>query len=293
MRWIRTRRRVYIDVQALANVDSRWIAVSIGVVVRRTTGRNLGPFRRLGKLPYVSEGNGGVSGTRRSFRKRAPRRRRTGIVRDPEYDFSCAGILTDVASSHNIFAAFFCSGNARTVNARPEAACRDSVYPAVDIRFLLCQHPSALLLIQEDDGSRGKSFPTRRGHSRLRIGLAKFARIRNRPQLIEQTAVEQHQESESGRLQYAPFAAPCISARAGRCVQPIARVRKSLTKNLQVLVARIIIPVEAEVRGRICRIRLRVGGWNSHRSHQGERQRDSFHVDDVIAPAQLRSPAQR
>src|SRR5580692_1958072 len=144
--------------QSFADVDSRWIAVSIAVVVRRTTRRNLGSLWRLSKLPYLGKRNASVCGTRRPFGKSAPRRRRTGIIRDPVNDFSGTRVLTNIVRSHDIFAAFFCRRNAGAVNPSLEAVLRDSVHPRINVCFLLGQHPAALLLIKEDDGSSGKPF---------------------------------------------------------------------------------------------------------------------------------------
>src|SRR5579863_1858587 len=197
LRGIRRRRRICVDVQGLCGVDVRRIAIAIAVVICRTTRRNRGPFWRLGVLPYVSKANTAVDGTRRALGKEATGRGRTGIVRDPIHDLSCAGILADIVGSDDILATFFCSGNARAVDAGPKAACGDSIDPRIDVGFLLGQHAAALLLIKENRGSRRESFPPCRRHSRLRVGLAEFARVRNRLQLIEQASVEQYQESES------------------------------------------------------------------------------------------------
>src|SRR5580693_8502304 len=96
LRGVRHCRRIYVDVQVLSDVDSRRIAIAIGVVICRTTGGDRGPFWRLGVLPYVGKTNTTVGGTRRAFGKGAPGRGRTGIVRDPIQDLSCAGILPDI-----------------------------------------------------------------------------------------------------------------------------------------------------------------------------------------------------
>src|SRR5580692_2034225 len=158
--------------QSFADVDSRWIAVSIAVVVRRTTRRNLGSLWRLSKLPYLGKRNASVCGTRHPFGKSAPRRRRTGIIRDPVNDFSGTRVLTNIVRSHDIFAAFFCRGNTGAVDPGNKAACGYSVDPRVDVGFLLGQHPSTLFLIKENDGPSGKSFASRRDHSSPRIRLA-------------------------------------------------------------------------------------------------------------------------
>jgi hypothetical protein len=102
-------------------------------------------------------------------------------------------------------------------------------------------------LIEENHGSRWKSFPPCGSYSRLRVGLAEFARVRNGLQLIEQAAIEQYQESESCRLQHLSFATPGVGPRAGRMVEPETRVGECLAKNLQILIAGIIIAVKAQI----------------------------------------------
>src|SRR5580704_4160605 len=151
MRWIGGCRVVYVDVQVLCNIDARRIAVAIRVVVRRTTCRDLGPLRRLSKLPYFGKWNSSVDGTRRSFGKSAPRRGWAGIVRDPVRDLSCAGVPADIVRCNDIFATLFCGRNARAVNSSAKAARGDSVDPRINVGFLLGQHASALFLVEEDD----------------------------------------------------------------------------------------------------------------------------------------------
>jgi hypothetical protein len=95
-------------------------------------------------------------------------------------------------------------------------------------------------------------------------------------------------------LQFEPFAAPGIRTRAGRRVQPIARIGKCLTKNLEILVAGVIIAIESEESGRVCGgVGLRIGERNGDRSYYGKNERNWFHADDVIATSLLRSSAQR
>ena len=66
-------------------------------------------------------------------------------------------------------------------------------------------------------------------------------------ELVVEAAIEQHQESESGRLDSLPLALPGIRILAGRIVEPEAGIRKCLPQNFQVLIARILIAIEAEV----------------------------------------------
>ena len=110
---------------------------------------------------------------------------------------------------------------------------------------------------------------------------------------MEQPAIEQHQESESGRLQFSSFAAPCVNPCARRMVEPETGVGKRLAKRFQVLVAGIIVAIKAQIRGSVGGgMGLWVGGWNGDRTHHGEDQSNSFHADDVTATTKLRSQAQ-
>jgi hypothetical protein len=283
VRWIWRHCSVHVYVQVLRWVDFWRITVAVGVVVCWATCRDRWPFRRLGELPNVGEGDAAVGGTRRLFGKSAPRRRRTRIVRNPEHDLSCACILSDVVRGDDVFTSFFCSRNARTINARREAARRYPVDPSIDVGFLLRQHASALFLIEEDDGFRGETLAPCRCHSRVRVRLAKFARIRNGLQFVEQPAVEEHEKSESCRLQRLSFTAPRIGLRAGRMVEPETGVGKCLPKNFQILVARIIVSVEAEVgrgaRGSTRSRRYALGKDVYRRRDNRQPKSNSFHLE--------------
>jgi len=169
---------IYVDVQVLRHADLRGIAVSVGVV-GRTTGRHIGPLRRLRELPNIGEVNATFSGDWRAFWKDAPWRRRAGIVCDPVDDFSGAGILADIACGNDVFTTFLLGRNTGTINAGAKSPCGHAIYPRVDVGFLLGQHAAALLLIEKDDRFRRKAFPARRGHSRVRIRLAQFICIGN------------------------------------------------------------------------------------------------------------------
>src|SRR5580704_10120381 len=163
----------------LCQADLRRIAISIGIV-SGTARRHVRSLGRLRELPNISKVNAAVCGARRSFGKDASRRRRTGIIPDPVHDLSCASILADIIGGDDVLTTFLQRRNTGTVNASEEAACADAVDPGIDVGFLLWQHAAALLLIEKDDGLRGKAFAPGRGHSRLRIGFAKLACKRNR-----------------------------------------------------------------------------------------------------------------
>ena len=83
MRWIGAGRGIEIQMQVLAEGDSRRVTASVAVVVSRTPGGNVWPLRRLRKLPYVREVDAALGWAGWMLGEGASGRRRAGVVRDP------------------------------------------------------------------------------------------------------------------------------------------------------------------------------------------------------------------
>jgi hypothetical protein len=79
---------VYIHVQALGETDSRRIAASVGMVVRRASRRDIIPFGRLGELPDLRRVHAAVGRRRRRRGEGASRRRGASVVGHPVLDLS-------------------------------------------------------------------------------------------------------------------------------------------------------------------------------------------------------------
>ena len=139
--------------------DSRGIAVAIVAIVR-TLRSDVFALWRLRELPDFGESNTALSrawrASGRIYRKRAAGRGRADIVDRPVNDLASGGALANVFGGN--YVAVVSSGNAGAVNAGAESGGGDGVDPGVDVGFLLGQHASALLLVEEDDSGRGKAL---------------------------------------------------------------------------------------------------------------------------------------
>src|SRR5579864_910057 len=138
-------------------------------------------------------------------------------------------------------------GNSGTINPDTKSRRGNAVNPGVNVSFLLRQHTSALLLVQKDNGVARKPLALRGCGGRARVGLSQACGVRHSFQLGIESAVEQHQKSESRGLDRGPMSGPAVGLRPGRIVQPISGVRKSLMKSLEIGVAGIVVAIEAEV----------------------------------------------
>src|SRR5208282_551416 len=223
----------------------RRVAVSIPVVSRTASG-NLFSLRRLRELPDLSEANSALGGAGRTGWEVASRSGRAGIVGDPISDVATGSVRANVFRSHNI--AVIRSGDAGAVDTGAESGGRDRVDPGVDVSFLLGQHAPALLLIEEDDGLRRKAFAPRGSDGGLRVGVPKLGCVGNGFQFGVQTSVEEHEESEASGFDGGTMAGPGVRFLAGRIVEPVSRVRKSLPQDFQVRIAGISVAVEAEAK---------------------------------------------
>src|SRR5262249_6746943 len=159
--------------QPSRRIDSRRIAVSIGMVVPALC-RKVLPPRRLRKLPHICKSNS--TARRRRSNKRAAWRRRTAVVRNPK---------TDV-SSLRVFANVFCRHNARLLFLRWDSGAVDSgtkpssfhrVHPSVDVRLLLGQHAAAFFHVEENNCPFGEAFASRSGGRSLCVGIPELSGI--------------------------------------------------------------------------------------------------------------------
>src|ERR1700722_17347992 len=141
--------------QSLDCGNSRRITFSVAAVAGAVSG-NIFTLRRLRELPDLGEANPALGGAGWPIGKSTARRGRARVVNRPIDDLPSAGALTNVFRGHDI--AVVCSGGARGVDGSAESGGADAVDPSVDVRLLLGQHASTLLLVEEDSGLRGKAF---------------------------------------------------------------------------------------------------------------------------------------
>jgi hypothetical protein len=67
------------------------------------------------------------------------------------------------------------------------------------------------------------------------------------PQPLVKAPVEQHQKSESGRLECLSLSGPTIRVFSRRIIEPKSCVGKSLAQNFKVLVAWVLVAIEAKI----------------------------------------------
>src|SRR3984957_1432964 len=237
--------------QSLDCGNSRRITFSVAAVAGAVSG-NIFTLRRLRELPDLGEANTAFAGAGWPLGKSTARRRRARVVNRPVDDLPSAGALTNFFRGHDI--AVVCSGDARAVDASAESGGGDAVDPGVDVRLLLGQHASTLLLVEEDNGLRGKAFPACGSRGSLRVGLAKLRGVGDRFQFAIEPAVKEPEESEAGGFDGGALAAPSVCSLAGRIIEPVAGIGKGLVQSFQVGVAGVGVAVEAEggCRRRLC-----------------------------------------
>jgi len=172
------------------NSRPRRVATPIAIVIRRTPARHIAPLRRLRKLPHIRELHATLRRRGRPLRKRAPRRRRTSVVRHPIDNVPAACIPPDILSGDHRNAVPFQSCNPRRVNPRSESTRVHSIHPRVDVGFLFGQHAAAFFLIEKDHRSRRKVFAFRRIHGRRCILPPQLSGVPRLLQLRVQSTVE-------------------------------------------------------------------------------------------------------
>ena len=106
--------------------------------------------------------------------------------------------MPDIFGSHNI-AAVGCRYSG-TIDARPKSRSDDRVDPGKDVGFLLGQHSTTLLLIEKNNSGAREAFARRCRSGSLRVRLPKALGVRHCFQLRVESAIEQHEKSESRGL---------------------------------------------------------------------------------------------
>lgn len=122
--------------------------------------------------------------------------------------------------------------------------CAYCLYPREKISSLFRQQPAALLLIEEHNRSRRKTLSLRGRNSRSPVRAPQCRSVFTL-ELRIQPPVEQNQEAEAASFQRCALARPAVVVIPRRVVQPIAGIGENLPQLSQMLVAGIIIPVEA------------------------------------------------
>jgi len=139
--------------------------------------------------------------------------------------------------------------HARTINPGAESRSLDAVNPGIDVSLLLGQHASALFLIEKNNRGLGKALSPRRCSRSNRVGSSQARGIRHSFQLRVKSPIEQHKKSEARGLNSNAVSDPTVGVLAGRSVEPVSGVRKSLMQSFEIGITGIVIAVESQVGG--------------------------------------------
>ena len=248
LRRVWRRRSLHIHMQLQRRINSRWMAVSIRVVVRRALRREALPLRRLRKLPDFGKADPTLRRSRWPPRKRASRRGRTNVVGDKESNFSSARVLPNVVGSHDTDFTFSCR-NSRAIDPRTKSGGSHGVHPCVDVSLLLGQHSPAFFNVEKNSGARWKALSPGRCDRGLPIRATQRRRVML--QLFVKAAVEENKKSKSRRLKLRTLPCPGIRLSARRVVEPVSGKREGLPQSVEVRIAGIVVAVKAEIRGHL------------------------------------------
>ena len=205
--------------ELLRGGDSGHIAVAVATVIGAARG-DVFALGRLRELPDFREADSALGWAWRVtagiYGKSAARRGRASVIDGPVDDLARAGALANVFCGDNV--AVIRGGDAGAVDAGAESGGGNGIDPGVDVGFLLGQHASALLLVEEDDGMRGKTFAVRGGGGGFGVGAAELRCAGDGFQFCVEAAVEEHEETEAGGLDGGAMAGPGVRFLSGRIV---------------------------------------------------------------------------
>src|SRR5258708_13690198 len=181
--------------ELLGRRNSRRITVGVAAVVGASASYVLA-LGRLRELPDFGEADGALGGAWRRFRKRAAGRGWAGIVNCPVDDMASGSAVANVFGCNNVAVIF--RGDAGAVDAGAESGGGDGIDPGVDVGLLLRQHAAALLLIEEDDGLRGKAFAAGSSCGGLGVGAPQFFGVSDGFHVGLHSPVDEPQDSATG-----------------------------------------------------------------------------------------------
>jgi hypothetical protein len=156
----------------------------------------------------------------------APGRWRAGIVRNPVGDVAMPRILAYVFGRNNPIC--ICAPHSRTINACAKSGPANFIDPSENVCFLLGQHASTLFLVEKDNYGTSKTVAPRCHDRGSCVHLPEPGRVIDILQFRIDTAVEENQETEPGRLESFALPHPRVRVSARWIVQPIAGVIEGL-----------------------------------------------------------------
>ena len=208
--------------------DPRRVAFAVVAVIGAMAG-HVFALRRLRELPDFRETHATIGRVRRVRGKSAAGSGRAGVIDGPISDVASPGALANIFCGDDV--AIVRSGDAGAVNAGAESSADDGVHPGVDVSLLRGQHAPALLLIEKDDGMRGKAFSAGGGSGGLRVRCTDLLCVGHRLKFGIDASVEENEEAEARRFDGGAVSCPGVGTLAGRIVEPVASVGKSLVQS--------------------------------------------------------------
>src|SRR6266571_1031412 len=230
--------------------------------------------RGTNELPDLCVGDAALRGGRRILRDDTSGRRRTSIVVDPVDEVAAANVVANVVGSDDRSPTAFADGHARAIHARAITGPCQLVNPGAQVRVIYGRQAAAFFNIQKNYSVRRKAFFLCGGCGGARVCGSPFRRLsfeaigtveaRLRPCLLEfadlRTAIEK-QETEAQRAKELAFAIPRVCLFARWWAEPVTGEGKGFAQNGQRGVARVVVPVKAEMGPGGGGLRERPGRW--------------------------------
>ena len=230
----------------------RSVAVAVAVITGRTMGRKFLAPRRLCKLPDRCERSAARRGSGRILRKNASRRRRARIVVSPKNKFAWRFAGTDVLCRRDRTAGALFHRDSRTIHSSAKSGVRKLIGKTAQIRVICCRKAAAVLDVEKNNRTRGKSFCFGGRRRAAGVHRPQFFRSRFRFQFVRVTSAIQNNKSEVLRAKKFALAGPsvfvCFVARRRR--KPETRISKIVSEHFHSRVARILIAIEAKIASR-------------------------------------------
>src|SRR5215469_3491150 len=250
VRRVRRRRRIHINEHMLGPGESRCVATAVGIVVGRAAEGDVRSLRGLRVLPDAGKADSACRGGGR-FPESASRRRRAGIIGDPESHVALADESENVFGRSHHRAGVFLGGDPGAIDAGPKTMGAHGIDPGLNVVTLLGQHASALFLVKKDDGRSRESLSPGGGDGPSGIAAPQCPGVRNLLKLCVQTPVKEDKKAESAPFQCLALSLPVVKARPGRIVEPVACIGEGPAQGWESAIAGVVVAVESEVEGTV------------------------------------------
>src|SRR6266850_6142697 len=181
------------------------------------------------------------------------------VVVDPVDEFCRLDLLANEIRGDEREAFAFINRDRRTIDAGAEAEANEFRGPKFQVVEVGAGKTATLLYVQKDDGTARKTLAVCSSRSSPRIFSDSLQGIGLIAQLTGSRSSEEQGKTKSVRAKKFAFAGPGNGFFTGRRAKPVAREGKGFAKNRQRGIARIVVPIEAEIGLRGGSLRARSG----------------------------------